>query len=681
MIYPPGQITPYGAEVVRSGAEALIIYVSHDGGIEWYLNGGMQAFAGVTPGAYLVDGEEGLHPMFTFIENKGAGQDGVTVQRTIYDTAEMDLVVGLTVPANPYDPPKAAKAMRKVVRDWIASWDPKTPGKLYYITPDMGRWWCTPRLFKAPPDREFAAQSTRLRQEYTWTIRNDDSFWRGVDSISQFAFSHNYILDNFRRSNTASLGPQWSQTYEGDPDGGTFGTSQTGFGATSMGYARWFPGTANVDRSVRNRLLGINEVQTVSINGEFSGGTWIYMVNAESTLGIGFDADGASVQAALEALPSVNPGDVTVTGSAGGPWVATFSGSLAFQTVPSSVSGAGLTPSGTADSVSVATTVEGVSGETATDLQVLTLNIGEVIQWPHGEVADTISFLARWDGDDVNPTCLSVRVKLGQILLSRFNAGVETVMDQQFLLFPPMWWETWRLVVGTVENDRRYRLYRGKGDFKIMDFKESDDGSALGPGFRGSGFGSEAGVGLLGIQDLPPSLDNFSVGDNATETQSGHLKVTNFGDQDGYMRFLVHGPGLFRIANGPDSQEFIEFGPLGDGQIALLTTLPRLRGVVDLSPDRPEQQLTGFQQFISSLLSLATNNNIPPLLESFASLFGINPPQGEMYSLLKGRFTFAIPPKPTGAPPPTYQIPVEIKDGNADSRIIAALTPLRRWPK
>ena len=83
------------------------------------------------------------------------------------------------------------------------------------------------------------------------------------------------------------------------------------------------------------------------------------------------------------------------------------------------------------------------------------------------------------------------------------------------------------------------------------------------------------------------------------------------------------------------------------------------------------------------LTSLATNNNVSPLLEWFESLLGIMPPQGEMYSLLKGRFTeqIALPKKPTGGPPETVSIPVEIVNGNPDSKIIAAVTPQRRWPE
>ncbi|MGC7220089.1 hypothetical protein RBA39_23365, partial [Mycobacteroides abscessus subsp. massiliense] len=93
------------------------------------------------------------------------------------------------------------------------------------------------------------------------------------------------------------------------------------------------------------------------------------------------------------------------------------------------------------------------------------------------------------------------------------------------------------------------------------------------------------------------------------------------------------------------------FGPLLEGQIAQITTLPRLRGVVDLSPDQPEQDLDEFQDIMKRLISLATNGNVPPLLEWFESQFGIRPPQGMLYALLGGRFTRPWPGKEEGMLP------------------------------
>lgn len=742
--YPPGAVTPYGAKLLLERIEPLVMYTSGDETIQWSINGGLAPWPGIQEGAFLIDGVKGLHPPFTFVEYKGARQHGVTVQHTVFDPAEYDMQVEFTVPPNHVNPHLAAAAIRRVIREWIASWEPDTPGTLVWVTPDQGRWYCHPRLFKSPPESQFREQARRLRQKYTWTIRNDDAFWKGVDSVSDFRFKYTLARDTFNIDYVGTLGPQWQQTYTGgfqrvNPTnasltitGGTPTVTTTKTGSQLViptratltltgskpeirgvsqkllpissvlaligsvpsvavtpvgngvcetdpkGFASWTPSGIG-ERTVVNRLLGVNEIQTVSINGVFTGGTWTYTVNGQ-TATVANGASAATFQTTLEALSNVAPGDVTVTGPNGGPYVLTYKAALGFQNITSSASGAGLTPGGTAAAVTVGTTVDGVGPNTATDNQIITLAIGDAYQFPF-PTGGYLDLWGRLDSNDASPTGIRARIGGGLITLSRFNAGVETVMKQEILFISPAWWEDWRLYCGTATDARRFKVQRQ--NFTRMDFKETGTGSALGASNRGSGWGMKVGVpGLFTTvaQQVPPSVDEFSVGDNVTVTQAGHLNLTNFGDQEGSPRYLVYGPGTFKIANGPGGP-MVEFGPLVDNQVALLTTIPRLRGVVDLSPDLPEQDLDGFQEFVKSLLSLAVGNNTPPLLEWFESLLGIRPPQGELYSLLKGRFSKAIPPKPAGTPPVTASIPVEIVGGNADSKVIAALTPLRRWPE
>lgn len=669
--YPPGPVTPYGSKILLERVEPLVTYESGDNTITWSINGGLAPWPGVQEGAFLTDGVKGLHPPFTFIEYKGARQHGVTVQHTVYDPAEYDMEVEFTVPPDHVNPRFAASAIRRVIREWIASWEPDTPGTLVWVTPDQGRWYCHPRLFRSPPQSQFREQARRLRQKYTWTIRNDDAFWKGVDSVSDFKFGYKLARDTFNRDDAGTLGPQWQQTYIG----AGAGVCET----DPKGFASWTP-SGVLSREVRNRLLGINEIQTVNINGAFTGGTFTYTVNGQTTAGVAYNATAVTFQAAIVALSNVGPSDVTVTGPNGGPYVVTYMGALAFTDVVSSASGAGLTPGGTAAAVKVGTTVNGTGPNTATDNQVITLAIGDAYQFPF-PTGGSLDIWGRWNGNDASPTGIRARIGQGLVTLSRFNAGVETVMKQEILFISPAWWEEWRLVCGSATNARDFKIQRG--NFTRLSFRETGTGSSVGSGFRGSGFGMMVGVpgfGTTVAQQVPPSVDEFSVGDNVTVTQSGHLKLTNFGDQEGSPRYLVYGPGTFRIANGPTGA-MVEFGPLTDNQVALLTTIPRLRGVVDLSPDAPQQDLDGFQDFVKALLSFAVGNNTPPLLEWFESLLGIRPPQGELYSLLRGRFTAALPPKPAGDPPPTVSIACEVVNGNADSKIIAALTPLRRWPE
>lgn len=108
-----------------------------------------------------------------------------------------------------------------------------------------------------------------------------------------------------------------------------------------------------------------SEAQTATVTGGPSGGTFTLTLNGETTAAIAYNATAAAVQSALEALPSLSAGDVTVTGSAGGPFTVTFGGSLAGTNVAAmTASGAGLT-GGSTPGVTIATPTPG--GGTATD--------------------------------------------------------------------------------------------------------------------------------------------------------------------------------------------------------------------------------------------------------------------------------------------------------------------------
>lgn len=163
---------------------------------------------------------------------------------------------------------------------------------------------------------------------------------------------------------------------------------------------------------------------------------------------------------------------------------------------------------------------------------------------------------------------------------------------------------------------------------------------------------------------------------------SGFITLTNDGDQDGWVNHVVYGPFTeLQIANGPDSTSMIKFGPLRENQVALLRTEPRLRGVTDLTTlPVPTQNLAAHQALIKRIVSFAANNNVPPLLRQFESLFGIMPPQGELYSLLDGRFTRPIPKKTAGVAATERHIAVKVTGGNANTKIVSYVTPRRRWP-
>lgn len=76
-------------------------------------------------------------------------------------------------------------------------------------------------------------------------------------------------------------------------------------------------------------LAGSDEVQVLTITGSPTGGTFTLTFYGRTTTAIAYNAAASAVEDALEALPNIEPGDVTVTGSAGGPYTLTFGGNLA----------------------------------------------------------------------------------------------------------------------------------------------------------------------------------------------------------------------------------------------------------------------------------------------------------------------------------------------------------------
>lgn len=71
-----------------------------------------------------------------------------------------------------------------------------------------------------------------------------------------------------------------------------------------------------------------NEIQTVTILGSPTGGTFTLEFDGQVTGNIALDASAATVQSELEGLSNIDPGDVSVSGPDGGPWGIEFTGNL-----------------------------------------------------------------------------------------------------------------------------------------------------------------------------------------------------------------------------------------------------------------------------------------------------------------------------------------------------------------
>lgn len=76
-----------------------------------------------------------------------------------------------------------------------------------------------------------------------------------------------------------------------------------------------------------------NEIQTATVNGTPTGGTFRLALNGQPTAAVAHNADGPTLQAALEALANVGAGNVGVS-KASNVFTITFQGALANQDVP-----------------------------------------------------------------------------------------------------------------------------------------------------------------------------------------------------------------------------------------------------------------------------------------------------------------------------------------------------------
>lgn len=317
---------------------------------------------------------------------------------------------------------------------------------------------------------------------------------------------------------------------------------------------------------------------------------------------------------------------------------------------------------------------------TETDSQIVNMVFGSFQEWsiPQGAANDLWARMGRDGTGKWNGNGIRMRIENNIVKLSRFNNFSQTVMASKLILIPPVPGEKFTLIAGVDGSPRMFKVLRNGSE--LMSHSEVGTGSVMNSAHRGLGFGMQAGAALI-TQATPAAIRKVSGGDNSTVSQKGFLQRFNVGDQDYWDRYTCFGPGVFRFGNGPDSTDMVEFGPLLPNQIMQIRTDPRKYGVRDLTvaPVTP-QELNIFQQALKDFVSFATGNNVPPLLQAIQSQFGILPPQGNPYSLLKGRFSNPIPARSPGEPVRPYYVRVEIDDGNASSMVLASGTPLRRYP-
>ncbi len=101
----------------------------------------------------------------------------------------------------------------------------------------------------------------------------------------------------------------------------------------------------------------VNEVQTLTITGSPTGGTWTATFKGDTTKPIAYNASPAAVALELASLKTIGAGNVSVGGSVGA-WAVTFQGLLGNTNVPAMTVTGSLT-GGTSPSIAAAQTTAG----------------------------------------------------------------------------------------------------------------------------------------------------------------------------------------------------------------------------------------------------------------------------------------------------------------------------------
>lgn len=168
---------------------------------------------------------------------------------------------------------------------------------------------------------------------------------------------------------------------DGAPFTVTSGTTEGGIGLTIEETAAGDPGT--------------NEIQRITLPGAPTGGTFTLTYDGQTTGTIAYNADAATVEAAIVALSNVASGDVDVTGSAGGPWNVEFEQAFANVDVELITGdGTSLSYGAGAKPVIVTTLTQGVSGSNQVQRVAYAATSGTFTLDFDGEVTSTIAYNA-----------------------------------------------------------------------------------------------------------------------------------------------------------------------------------------------------------------------------------------------------------------------------------------------
>lgn len=322
--------------------------------------------------------------------------------------------------------------------------------------------------------------------------------------------------------------------------------------------------------------------------------------------------------------------------------------------------------------------------QTDTDNQFAEIELGSLQEISFPDSAENHIWLRMGRNADGswNGTGVKLQIGFGLVVMSSYFNFAESELRREVMWPPAAPRERFGFAAGTGKagQEHTFKVYRN--GLELFTHVEDPYVSQLGPQLRGVGFGMRAGTALI-TQATPAAVTKFRVGDNMASTQSGYLRRINVGDQPMPDRYTLFGPAdEIRIGNGPNSSDYVSFGPILPNQVVQLRSDKQKKQVVDLTRTPPTpQELALYKQAQDDYTSFATANNAPALLQQVQSAFGVVPPQANLYPYLRGRFTRQIPPKSPGAPAVPHYVAVTIVNGNSDTKVIAAGTPRRRYPQ
>jgi hypothetical protein len=133
-----------------------------------------------------------------------------------------------------------------------------------------------------------------------------------------------------------------------------------------------------------------DEVQTITLTGGPTGGTYTLTFGANTTAAINWNDPASTLQTKLQAIASIGSGNVLVTGSAGGPYTVEFVSALGFANQGNITLQTNSLTGGSSPSVSITATQNGFTWTTQSG--------NYTIQYVGGKVAFTTPFLGTQAG-------------------------------------------------------------------------------------------------------------------------------------------------------------------------------------------------------------------------------------------------------------------------------------------